>query len=87
MKTLNTVTADVMVDPSLLPGDHVVFVSGDDAEAKEAAGPLGELRMAGGADRGPGRDETARGAEAFLLLWLPLMSVNGTPRFNIAIDR
>ena len=34
VKTLNTVTAAVMVNPSLVSGDHDVFVSGNDAAAK-----------------------------------------------------
>ncbi len=36
VKTLNTMTASVMVDPaSVAGGDHSVFVSGNDAAAKE----------------------------------------------------
>ena len=34
VKALNTVNAEVMVAPELVPGDHVVFVCGDEAEAK-----------------------------------------------------
>jgi predicted dinucleotide-binding enzyme len=37
VKTLNTMSSFVMVDPASVPGDHVVFVSGDDAEAKALA--------------------------------------------------
>ena len=47
VKSLNTVTASVMVDPASVPGDHVIFVAGDDAGAKdEARALLGELRLA-----------------------------------------
>ncbi|MEE3918692.1 hypothetical protein V2I01_10005 [Micromonospora sp. BRA006-A] len=36
MKALNTLTADLMTHPlQLADGDHSVFVSGDDAEAKK----------------------------------------------------
>lgn len=36
VKTLNTVSAQLQVDPlQLVDGDHVVFVSGNDAEAKK----------------------------------------------------
>ena len=36
VKTLNTMTAALMVDPAQLAGgDHTVFVCGDDAEAKK----------------------------------------------------
>ena len=41
VKTLNTMTASVMVDPaSVAGGDHSVFVSGNDAAAKEVVGGL-----------------------------------------------
>ena len=43
VKTLNTMTASVMVDPARVAGgDHTVFVSGDDADAKSAAASLFE---------------------------------------------
>ena len=34
VKSLNTMNCDVMVRPELVPGDHVVFVAGEDGEAK-----------------------------------------------------
>src|SRR5207248_2328906 len=34
VKSLNTVNADVMVTPDVVPGDHVMFVAGNDDEAK-----------------------------------------------------
>ena len=33
VKTLNTVTAQVMVDPSRVPGEHSMFMAGDDVAA------------------------------------------------------
>ena len=35
VKALNTVNCQVMVDPSRVPGDHDIIVSGNDAAAKE----------------------------------------------------
>jgi predicted dinucleotide-binding enzyme len=35
VKTLNTMNALVMVHPDRVPGDHAVFVAGDDANAKQ----------------------------------------------------
>ena len=35
VKSLNTMTASIMVNPSLVPGDHTVFLSGNDDEAKK----------------------------------------------------
>src|SRR5436309_8244593 len=34
VKTLNTVNCNLMVNPSIVPGDHDVFVSGNDQDAK-----------------------------------------------------
>jgi 8-hydroxy-5-deazaflavin:NADPH oxidoreductase len=37
VKALNTVNCDVMVDPARVPGEHVVFICGNDPEAKREA--------------------------------------------------
>ena len=50
VKALNTVNNEVMVDPSLVPGDHVLFVCGND-DGGEGSGRRAArlLRLAGGA--------------------------------------
>jgi 8-hydroxy-5-deazaflavin:NADPH oxidoreductase len=86
VKALNTVTANVMVDPDQLGGDHVLPICGDaDAKAQliELLGGFGwsKERIV---DLG---DITgARGTEMYLLLWLGLMNSLGTPIFNIALS-
>lgn len=35
VKALNTIGAPVMVEPGIVPGEHAIFVAGDDAGAKE----------------------------------------------------
>jgi predicted dinucleotide-binding enzyme len=40
VKALNTMNAEVMVHPDRVPGDHVVFVAGGDAEAKATVSAL-----------------------------------------------
>ena len=40
VKALNTMNCDVMVHPELVPGQHDVFVAGDDAAAKAAVTAL-----------------------------------------------
>ena len=50
VKTLNTVTAAVMVQPDLVPGSHTMFICGDDEAAKEQVGaPARRARLAGAA--------------------------------------
>jgi len=87
VKSLNTVTAAVMVDPSTVgDGDTTVFVAGDDAEARQqVSGLLRELGW---------RDiveldglQNARGLEMWLPLWVRLMGALGTADFNIKIVR
>lgn len=88
VKSLNTVTAAVMVEPSLVPGPHTVFVSGDDADAKaEVRSLLLSFGWPDGDIRDLGGISTARGAEMWLPLWVNLMSTIGTPIFNISVVR
>ena len=88
VKALNTVTAEVMVEPALVPGDHVVFVCGDDAEAKERVlALLGELGWPRERVLDVGDITGARATEAYLLIWLRMMGLVGGARFNIAVQR
>ena len=88
VKSLNTMTAPLMVNPSLLSGDHNAFVGGNDVGAKalvvtilEAFGwkreniiDLGDIT-------------SARGLEMYLPLWLRLYGGFQTPMLNIRIVR
>jgi len=86
VKTLNTVTAAVMVNTSLVSGDHDVFVSGNDAAAKAQVTEL--LRSFGWrAVIDLGDITSARGAEMVLPIWLRLMGAFKTPIFNFHIAR
>jgi len=88
VKSLNTVTAAVMVDPASVSGDHVIFVAGDDAGAKdETRALLGELGWPAERVVDLGDITAARAAEAYVMLWLRLMQALGTPMFSIAINR
>jgi predicted dinucleotide-binding enzyme len=87
VKSLNTMTAAVMVDPGRVGGgDHSVFVSGNDPEAKRTVVSL--LQEFGHTDVVDLGDlSTARGVEMYLPLWLRMMAVVGTPFFNIKVVR
>jgi len=85
VKALNTVNCRVMVDPDRVPGEHTAFVSGDDAAAKARVveilqGWFGWPRVVDLGDI-----TTARGTEAYLLLWVRLFAALGTPDFNIQV--
>ena len=88
VKTLNTVNAFVMVEPARVPGEHVIFISGDDAAAKEIVkGVLQGFGWGEGSIIDLGGIRTARSAEMYLPLWLSLWGVTGTGDFNIGINR
>jgi len=88
VKALNTVNREVMVDPSKVPGEHDVFLCGDDEAAKARVIELLESfgwPAASVIDLG---DLTAaRGMEAYLLLWIRLSSALGTGHFNVRVVR
>jgi predicted dinucleotide-binding enzyme len=86
VKTLNTLTAELMVHPDGLPEASSVFVSGDDADAKAVAtAMLAEFGHTDVIDLGD--ITTARGAEMLLPVWLRLMGSLGTATFNFKIVR
>lgn len=90
VKSLNTMNCNVMVDPSLVEGDHVVFVSGDDDGAKAAV--VGLLKEFGWRDEqilDLGGIESAAGAEMIMPLWLSVMFARGgfdAGPFNFAVN-
>ncbi len=86
VKSLNTLNANLMVRPDLLPEGSSVFVSGDDADAKALVTTLlTELGHTDVIDLGD--LSTARGTEMLLPVWLRLMGALGTPMFNFKIVR
>lgn len=86
VKTLNTMTAKVMLDPALVPGEHDVFLSGNDPDAKAKVREL--LQSFGWRNIIDLGDITsARGAEMVLPIWLRLMGALKSPVFNFHIAR
>lgn len=88
VKTLNTMSNPIMVNPGLIKGDHSVFISGNDAEAKEKVARL--LNSFGWEDKHMvdlGDITTARGTEMILPLWTRLYGKLQTPFFNFNVNR
>jgi 8-hydroxy-5-deazaflavin:NADPH oxidoreductase len=88
VKALNTMNCEVMVDPAKVPGEHDVFLCGEDADAKrqvtevlESFGwPTARIRDLGGIS-------SARGCEMYVAFWVRLWGAPGTGHFNIAVAR
>jgi predicted dinucleotide-binding enzyme len=88
VKTLNTMTANLMVDPAQLAGgDHHVFVSGNDADARARVVDLLKSWFGWRQVIDLGDISAARGTEMFLPLWLRLWGALGTPMLNVKIVR
>lgn len=86
VKTLNCVSAEFMTDPSLLAGNHTVFVSGDDAGAKQAVTDmLASFGWRSIVDLGG--ITSARGPEHFVALWVEINKALGITDFNFAFLR
>lgn len=88
VKSLNTVFKDVMVEPSLIPGRHSIFVAGDDAAAKAV---VTSLLLAFGWPQEAvidlGGIQSARASEMYMQLYFQLVQQLGTFRFNITVQR
>ena len=86
VKTLNTVTASVMVDPGRLAEPTDVFIAGGDEGAKaDVMGLLAEFGWLADRVRDLGGLESARVTERYLMVWLALMGVMGTAEFNVRV--
>jgi 8-hydroxy-5-deazaflavin:NADPH oxidoreductase len=86
VKSLNTMNAFLMVNPALVPGDHNVFVSGNDQDSKVKVSQL--LKSFGWKEKNIidlGDITTARGTEQLLPVWLRLWGALQTPMFNFHI--
>jgi predicted dinucleotide-binding enzyme len=86
VKALNTVTAAVMVQPDLVPGEHTIFLCGNDDVAKNQARLLIEgFGWAPGTILDLGDLTAARGMEMYLPLWLRLWGATGTAVLNVSV--
>lgn len=89
VKALNTMNNQVMVHPERIPGDHVVFLSGDSDAAKDQVREL--LRAFGWRDVqlfDLGGIDTAAASEMMMAIWLRVGMARGwadAPPFNWAI--
>ena len=90
VKALNTVNCDIMIEPSRVPGDHNLFICGNDTGAKKDVTrylsewfgwkPENIIDL--------GNITAARGTEMMMPLWMRLFQgVIGHPHFNYHIVR
>lgn len=89
VKALNTMNCNVMADPSIVPGDHVVFLCGDSAAAKADVREL----LLGFGWRPPqfldlGGIDSAAAVEMMMAIWMRVRIARGmdAPPFNWAVS-
>lgn len=88
VKSLNTINAAVMVDPAQVAGgDHVIFVCGNDAEAKTQVISILKDSFGWKEVLDLGDISASRALEMYLPLWLRMRGVLQTSLFNIKIVR
>jgi predicted dinucleotide-binding enzyme len=85
VKTLNTVNANVMVDPNKLIEKTDVFVSGNDIEAKATVVRILKEWFGWREVIDLGNIVTARSVEAYVLLWHEIRKSISSQRFNIKL--
>jgi 8-hydroxy-5-deazaflavin:NADPH oxidoreductase len=86
VKALNTMGNPVMVNPGIVPGDHDVFICGNDAKAKtDVVEILKSFGWKNPIDLGD--ISAARGLEMVLPLWLRLYGIFQNRNFNFKIAK
>lgn len=87
VKSLNTVNCLVMVEPAKIPGEHAIFVCGNDAAAKTQVADVLKKWFGWKSVVDLGDISAARGVEMVLPLWVRLMGTFQSPNFNFVISR
>jgi 8-hydroxy-5-deazaflavin:NADPH oxidoreductase len=87
VKTLNTTNCVVMVNPSLVPGEHDMFICGNDSEAKAEVLKILKGLFGWKSVIDLGDITAARCMEMLLPIWIRLMGVYKSPNFNFKIAK
>lgn len=86
VKALNTMNCVVMINPALVPGQHDLFICGNDMDAKLKVTEI--LQQWGwNAITDLGDITSSRAMEALLPIWIRLMMLYKSPNFNFHIAR
>jgi predicted dinucleotide-binding enzyme len=89
VKALNTVTAALMVNPAQVPGQHVLFIGGNDESAKAQVATWLNQWLGWRPEQilDLGDITAARATEMMIPLWVRLYMTLGSPLFNYQINR
>lgn len=87
VKAFNTMTAEIMVNPAKLSGDHDLFICGNDKVAKEKLTAFASTEFGWNFIIDLGGIESARNMEMVLPLWINLYMNFQSAIFNFRIVR
>lgn len=85
VKALNTMNCKLMVEPRLVPGNHDIFICGNNAGAKATVTKILEQDFGWPYVLDMGDISNARATEMLLPIWIRLMMKFNTPNFNFKI--
>jgi hypothetical protein len=85
VKTLNTMNANIMVEPRKLSEKSDVFVSGNDIDAKATVISMLRDWFGWRSIVDLGDITTSRSVEMYVILWHTLRNAISSPRFNIKV--
>jgi predicted dinucleotide-binding enzyme len=85
VKTLNTMNCNLMVDATLVPGEHDIFVCGNDEAAKTTVTGLLKNDFGWKSPIDLGDITNARATEMLLPIWVRLYGKFQSPMFNFKI--
>jgi len=83
------VNVAVMVDPSIAPGEHHLFICGNDAAANAKVAQFIADNFGWKRENiiDLGDISNSRGTEMYLALWIRFWGKLGTPHFNVQVVR
>ena len=87
IKAFNTMNAEVMVNPGLLPGDHDLFICGNDAATKSWFADFLAEEIGWKSILDLGDIKSPRGMEMILPIWINLYMKFQSGRFNFRVVR
>lgn len=87
VKSLNTVSAPVMINPAVIPGDHDIFICGNDTGAKTEVTKILQDWFGWKSVVDLGDISASRVTEAWVLFWVRIMMLTGSPMHNLKIVR
>ena len=87
VKTLNTSNCVLMVNPAIVPGEHDMFICGNNADAKTEVTKILKEGFGWKSVIDLGDITGARAMEMMLPIWIRLMGIYKSPNFNFKIVR